>query len=265
MDENEESIMEKIWGIRDTIRELEDVKDEIITFWNDPKRSDASPDMWISDVKDMYYAITSAWSMLKGSLKKKDYIRTSKNYLDLARSRMEQSVSELLTQKDLKSSKLEEKLREKFEGCWTEIRNILDKLSPQVSLRPPNKRIEKIDDDTYVLPCATCGKNTIVFLRRVSLISKKRKLFYASILKEYAFPLKMANKIFTWLDQGDLSKVHKYFKKSTDFEEGIDAYCPKCDKIYCSVHYQVREIFDEGFYDYTLGTCPKGHERMIDD
>jgi hypothetical protein len=24
-------------------------------------------------------------------------------------------------------------------------------------------------------------------------------------------------------------------------------------------------VFDEGFYEYTLGTCPRGHEQIVDD
>lgn len=42
-------------------------------------------------------------------------------------------------------------------------------------------------------------------------------------------------------------------------------FCRRCDSWYCSNHWGHRAIFDEGFYDYTLGTCPKGHVRKVDD
>jgi hypothetical protein len=47
--------------------------------------------------------------------------------------------------------------------------------------------------------------------------------------------------------------------------EGLDAYCPKCGKIYCWEDYKAREEYDDGFYDCTMGECPAGHRRMIDD
>jgi hypothetical protein len=47
--------------------------------------------------------------------------------------------------------------------------------------------------------------------------------------------------------------------------EGIDAFCPECDAIYCHSHYRTQVVEDEGFYDCTYGTCPRGHRRMIDD
>jgi hypothetical protein len=42
-------------------------------------------------------------------------------------------------------------------------------------------------------------------------------------------------------------------------------YCPDCELNYCSGHWDANVIFDETFYDYTMGTCPNGHRYMIDD
>lgn len=43
-------------------------------------------------------------------------------------------------------------------------------------------------------------------------------------------------------------------------------YCMDCALSYCEDHWHdIHEIFDDGFYDYTLGTCPKGHTHEIDD
>jgi hypothetical protein len=42
-------------------------------------------------------------------------------------------------------------------------------------------------------------------------------------------------------------------------------YCPGCDACYCRDHWHAEMEFDEGFYDCTWGTCPRGHRRMIDD
>jgi hypothetical protein len=45
-------------------------------------------------------------------------------------------------------------------------------------------------------------------------------------------------------------------------------YCPECAACYCHDHWQMKVVYDDewsDWYDYTDGTCPKGHTRMIDD
>ena len=42
-------------------------------------------------------------------------------------------------------------------------------------------------------------------------------------------------------------------------------YCPDCQLNYCRGDWHVDIVFDEGFYDYTMGTCPHGHRYVVDD
>lgn len=47
-------------------------------------------------------------------------------------------------------------------------------------------------------------------------------------------------------------------------------YCPNCDAIYCRDHWLMQIEFEDdgglpGWYDLTRGTCPRGHERVLDD
>ena len=42
-------------------------------------------------------------------------------------------------------------------------------------------------------------------------------------------------------------------------------YCPDCAQNYCRADWRTRVLFDDGFYDCTMGRCPNGHEHMIDD
>ena len=42
-------------------------------------------------------------------------------------------------------------------------------------------------------------------------------------------------------------------------------YCPDCAQNYCRADWRTYVVFDEGFYDCTMGRCPRGHEHMIDD
>ena len=43
-------------------------------------------------------------------------------------------------------------------------------------------------------------------------------------------------------------------------------HCSVCGKAYCGACWAIGPPeFDDGFYDYTMGTCPEGHEQMVDD
>lgn len=43
-------------------------------------------------------------------------------------------------------------------------------------------------------------------------------------------------------------------------------WCPACAKVFCGAHWTVVDVFDdEGFHDAIRGTCPAGHERMLED
>jgi hypothetical protein len=43
-------------------------------------------------------------------------------------------------------------------------------------------------------------------------------------------------------------------------------FCPECRRTYCGDHWETRDVFDDdGFHDSIRGTCPEGHERMLED
>ncbi len=45
-------------------------------------------------------------------------------------------------------------------------------------------------------------------------------------------------------------------------------YCPECRLCFCHRHWAMRVVFDDewtSWYDYTEATCPKGHQRIVDD
>ncbi len=42
-------------------------------------------------------------------------------------------------------------------------------------------------------------------------------------------------------------------------------YCPECRRAYCKDHWQTLNVFDGDALDAIRGTCPRGHERMLDD
>ncbi|WP_344949816.1 hypothetical protein [Actinomadura miaoliensis] len=42
-------------------------------------------------------------------------------------------------------------------------------------------------------------------------------------------------------------------------------YCRHCELNYCRADWHPQVRFDEGFYDCTVGHCPRGHQQTIDD
>jgi hypothetical protein len=43
-------------------------------------------------------------------------------------------------------------------------------------------------------------------------------------------------------------------------------YCPECRRTYCGDHWDRRDVFEaEYLHDSIRGTCPEGHERLLED
>ena len=74
---------------------------------------------------------------------------------------------------------------------------------------------------------------------------------------------------------GEAEKLRRLLQTigSADFTaaRGADAdfvafHCRECKRSYCERCWRVGPPeFDEGFYDCTRGTCPEGHEQIVDD
>ena len=132
--------------------------------------------------------------------------------------------------------------------------------------------VRKISDEHYLLPCSVCGRAAVVIQKGAGAAldgdGSILYLLYKGIVHQ---PLPGLNArhcehIFRLLAEGDLARLHEYLKHAdVRMEEGLDAYCPECDAIYCATHYNASQEFEDGFYDCTMGTCPRGHQRMLDD
>jgi hypothetical protein len=95
-------------------------------------------------------------------------------------------------------------------------------------------------------------------------VSSKRVVHCTGITGATSFADDNPHGFFDDLAAGAIPNAHAYAKTVLGVP-GLDAYCPDCDRIYCAQHYRAEDIFDDTFYDYTTGTCPNGHRRMIGD
>lgn len=136
-------------------------------------------------------------------------------------------------------------------------------------------RVIKDDRGVFTITCAACGKKAVSFAAPqvirsvvdkafVSLISKEHFL-YQGIVCSQNIAAPYVEEVKTRLEAQDLRALNTYLIQECGFDQGMDAYCVQCDRVYCREHYQIEVSFDEGFYDYTIGVCPHGHSRKIDD
>jgi hypothetical protein len=60
---------------------------------------------------------------------------------------------------------------------------------------------------------------------------------------------------------GDVAGLYAYDLELTPF------WCPSCARSYCGDHWRTLTVFDDetGGLDCIRGTCPQGHERMLED
>jgi hypothetical protein len=125
------------------------------------------------------------------------------------------------------------------------------------------KRVIDKGNDVFELLCGECGKVSMTF--NVGVFYGKEGYIYSGVTHECALPMKIMPKIIELLSQDKIAELHEYVQHWVPMEEGLDGYCPECDKVYCGDHISTKMEFDDGFYDCTYGTCPKGHKRIIDD
>ena len=263
--ENNESL-ERIWKIRDYIQELEDVKDEIVEFLSSEADLDnGTRNIWISDAKEFYFSTVTAWEMLHFTVRDiKNHLDDSKGFLYSAKSRLAQSISELKILDDKHIFKMITKANVAFEKCWDAFQREFKLMEPDIIIEKPVPRVIKKSNHEYQLLCSICGEIAVDFKIGIGQFDKEEKLLYRGIIIGTSLNKGLAEEVFEILGNEDLTRVHEFMKNHHSYE-GVDAYCPECDKIYCWNHYKLEEEWDEGFYDCTYGECPKGHRRMIDD
>jgi hypothetical protein len=252
--------------IRKDLEKVNEIIGEIIDFLNAfQKVNKSAKKMWIGDVKQFYYHLVSAWELLKPINKLgRENIQSSKNFLYSARNDFSRVVSILKIFNTDEKTKLISQLGYLFESCWISIWTIIKKLENFNSTVNHNTIINKISDLKYRLSCSVCGKNAVEFKVGYGKFDEKKSLVFQGITHESSLDINLANEAFNLLEEEDLAGLHAFLKNYHNYE-GLDAYCPECNKVYCWEHYDAHEAYDEGFYDFTYGICPKGHKRMIDD
>lgn len=260
-------MIEHLFEVRQQIKELESVKDDIVAFHETSSHSgERVRSLWIADVKELYYSIVAAWELLSSvSDGNAENAEACLQFLTSAESHCRQVQSELKGLRSKKARALERRLMLTFEECRHRLAEIVHPFLPHREGAPPATAIVKAGDAEYHLLCSVCGEVSFVFRIGLTRFSRNECLVYEGITHAGGIDKKHAKTIFPLLDRNDPGAAHSFLVEHKLLDEGIDAYCPDCDAVYCRAHYHVSEEWDDGFYDCSTGTCPHGHHRIIDD
>ena len=197
---------ERVWKIRDIIQELEDIKDGIVNFLISRKKlDDITKNLWISDVKEVYYNTVAAWKMLNSASKGKiKYLEDSKNFLHLARGRLAKSISELKFYKKKIVYNLIKEVEISFEKCWNAFHFEFERLTPRKKISKPFARIIKVSDTEYHLPCSMCGKISVDYKIGFGRFDDLESLVYSGITHSRSLRKYLANELFKILEKKNL-------------------------------------------------------------
>lgn len=116
--------------------------------------------------------------------------------------------------------------------------------------------VKEVKSPDLVLRCSLCDSEAV----RIKI--QKNRVVFGNTLSYYSLE-KSANLVKALKDKR-LKDVERLSEEQGI--DGLDYYCRRCDKVYCSAHVKIRCLFEEdGWYDDTEAKCPKGHTWIIDD
>lgn len=124
----------------------------------------------------------------------------------------------------------------------------------------PNKEIVKSIQADLILRCNVCDEPAVAFVS-----DEPGRLWVNSAVRSYPLVFTSPDRLSLFLDKLRKGYYQKVHQELLNVCSGLDYYCPICDCIYCGTHYEVLPSFDEGFYDCSWATCPRGHRRIMDD
>lgn len=116
--------------------------------------------------------------------------------------------------------------------------------------------------------CAHCGRaaaelallpSGTVTAGAASTRDRLERTDFMGTITRFGSPAELAT-LFEAVRRGDFAAARGI---DPDF---VAFHCRGCGAVYCQDCWQIGPpVFEEGFYDYTLGTCPAGHEQVVDD
>lgn len=161
---------------------------------------------------------------------------------------IEEELGELKSRKHIPEKQREFKLLEKYFPC-----KLCGRFATKITLLPT------------AVPHPKSGSTELKWLGLADPLPPSQVGAPAMVVQSVACGLRWA------LEQPKFEQVYPLVESGNSdalFQldcEYLPSYCYPCSCHYCADHWVSRIEFDDGFYDCTVGFCPQGHRRLLDD
>jgi hypothetical protein len=119
-------------------------------------------------------------------------------------------------------------------------------------------------DQTLVIACSRCGGTAATFVLRPAEAGGEdryalERAGFMSITTLFGTREDLST-VFDAIGVGEWMRLEGRHGDLAAFR------CRLCGEVYCERCWSVGEpLFEDGFYDCTPATCPRGHEQTVDD
>lgn len=242
-------------------------------YWNQAEGLEiAQRELWSSDAQSAHAVAVALWSALDDGTAIEACLDLHP-LLDEVRRRFAVVVSELRGRRDPLGRALLAAWERDGRQCVEALAKLGEALGAVRDMELSTAEREMVAslpvlrtaEGRFEIFCATCGKSAVVFEIGSQVPGEAPSLLCKGIVWQQSFPIALAEPLFERLGRGAVDEAHTFLIAHGACQEGIDAWCPPCGRAYCKLHFACEDVYDEGFYDVTYGTCPAGHRRCIAD
>lgn len=119
-------------------------------------------------------------------------------------------------------------------------------------------------NESFVVPCDNCGE----VIRTITVYpnGENEKHPKSMVKASNEGWICESTTYFFGEDLVDLLKAKNFRELRRRHENMFGFFCIDCGKNYCAKCWEdIKTIYEEGCYDYTMATCPAGHRHEIND
>jgi hypothetical protein len=130
-----------------------------------------------------------------------------------------------------------------------------------IEVKKQEKRLRQFQQEqeanAYFFGCSICNKPVI------KIDIQNQIIMIESILKRFSILVSDIDKIKNIIRKKEFKKIDKILESKG--YDGLDFYCPQCDKIFCLRHYEFFQIYAyDGQEEYIIARCPNNHEKIVE-
>jgi hypothetical protein len=119
------------------------------------------------------------------------------------------------------------------------------------------QQAEQEEANAYFFGCSICNKPVI------NIEIQNQIIIIGSILKRFGILVSDIDKIKNIIRKKEFNKIDRILESKG--YDGLDFYCPQCNKIFCPQHYKLIQIYAyDGQKEHVIARCPNNHEKIVE-